>query len=473
MVGLPVPLAGQSGELVVQPNVNAGGPLPPGVSSGVQPSNNPSAASVAPDESAPAPGSVVTHPAGSVVPASATMTSTQLPPTELLSTQSPPSQSPSAQLPPTQVLIAHQPMPMPPGPTTAGPAGPSPEELPMGTIPGPMAPGNPGAVDPNNPGGIAQPIFADAINPPTGGCGCGGGAAAEGHKGTWYGLGDSKPCDDGGGIGHERVMFALFDIDNSQPESDLRMRFGAYYHEQDPDRAEFFWAAAGIKGPTLPEQHVDWQTVDTALELASGKSFSITTEIPLDLLNPVNNPNEAGLGDLTVTTKTVLLNGNDWQITQILRVFTPTGDPLKGLGTGHVSLEPGLLFQYKWSPETYFHGELEYWFPIAGDPPFAGQVLEYGLGISHLLYENDTFAAIPTLEFVGWTVFDGEQTSPLGVPQRVDTMGIFNIEPGIRFASDTGGDLGVIDWGVHASFAVTPNRWYNSAFMLEVRFLFQ
>ena len=52
-------------------------------------------------------------------------------------------------------------------------------------------------------------------------------------------------------------------------------------------------------------------------------------------------------------------------------------------------------------------------------------------------------------------------------------MGIFNIEPGIRFASDTGGDLGVIDWGVHGSFAVTPNRWFNSALMFEVRFLFQ
>jgi hypothetical protein len=452
VVGLPLPLAGQSGELVVQPNVNASGQLPPGV----QPYNNPLPAFPSPDNNAPAPGSFFTQRSDNVVPASAAMA---------------PSEST-----PTQVLIARQPMPMPPGPSSAGPVGPPAEELPLGVVPGPMAPMNPGFVDPNNVGGIAQPIFSQAISPT---CGCGGGSSGSSHKGTWYGLGDSKPCDDGGGIGHERVMFALFDMDSSQPESDLRVQFNAVYHEQNPDRAEFFWAEIGVLGPKVPAPHVDWQSVDTSLELASGKTFSITTEVPLNLVDPAPNfaglrdANTAGLGDVTITTKTVLLNGADWQITQILRTYTPTGDAMKGLGTGHVSLEPGFLFQYKWSPETYFHGELKYWFPIGGDPAFGGQVLRYGFGISHLLYESDTFAAIPTLEFVGWTVFDGSQTSPIGIPQMIDTMGIFNIEPGIRFASDTGGDLGVIDWGVHASFAITPNRWYNSALMLEIRFLFQ
>lgn len=362
---------------------------------------------------------------------------------------------------------------MPPAPATAVPNGAPSEELPQGAAPGTVPP--PSVVEgPSD--GVAQPIFSQAVNPGGGcGCGCGGGdgLSGSGHKGTWYGLGDAKPCDDAAGLGHERVMFALFDMDSSQPESDLRFQFNAVYHEKDPDRAEFFWGEIGVLGPKLPEPFVNWQAVDTSLQLASGKAFSLTTEIPLVLVDPVNNPNTAGLGDVSLTTKTVLLNGNSWQITQYFATYLPTGDAMKGLGDGHVSLEPGFLFQYKWSPETYLHGELKYWFPIGGDPAYGGQVLRYGFGISHLLYENDTFAAIPTLEFVGWTVFDGMQTSPIGIPQMVDTMGIFNIEPGIRFASDTGGDLGVIDWGFHGSFAVTPNRWFNASLMLEIRFLFQ
>ncbi len=453
VVGLPVPLAGQSGELEIQPNVNASGQLPPGI----QPYKAAVATPQSSNDSSPFQGSIFTRQAGNVVQASAAM---------------PPAQVPASQVPPLQMLVAHQPLPMPPGPATDGPSG-SVEELPMGSVPGQVPPSNPGLGDFGSQGGIAQPIFAQAVNPP-GGCGCGcGGSGGSSHKGTWYGLGDAKPCEDGGGIGHERVMFALFDMESSQPESDLRMRFNATYHEQFPDRAEFFWAHIGVTGPKLPEPHVDWQAVDTSLELASGKSFSMTTEIPLVLVDPVNNPNSAGLGDLMLTTKTVLLSGNDWEITQFFRTYLPTGDAMKGLGTGHVSLEPGFLFQYKWSPETYLHGELRYWFPIGGDPTQGGQVLRYGFGISHLLYENDVTAIMPTLEFVGWTAFEGRQTSPFDIPEVVDTMGIFNIEPGIRFASDTGGDLGVIDWGVHASFAVTPNRWFNSALMLEIRFLFQ
>ena len=487
VVGLPLPAAGPGGELVVQPNVNATGQLPPGAVPyanlpGIGPPGHDPPHAVKPADNAQDGGSIFTRQSGGVVTASAMMPpgAPQLAPplappyapaSQLAPYQMPAGQTATAQTPNMQTLLARQPAPMPPGPPTAAASGPSSEELP----PGAAMPGAPGIVDPTGSDPVAQPIFAQAVNQ---GCGCGCGAGCgdgDGHhKGTWYGLSD-KPCgcDGGGGLGHERVMFALFDMDSSQPESDLRFQFNAIYHEKDPDRAEYFWGEIGVLGPKLPEPYVNWQSVDTSLQLASGKAFSLTTEIPLVLVDPVNNPNTAGLGDLSITTKTVLLNGSDWQITQFFRTYINTGDSMKGLGTGHVSLEPGFLFQYKWSPETYFHGEVKYWFPIGGDPAFGGQVLRYGFGVSHLLYENDTFAAMPTLEFVGYTVFDGMQSSPTGIPQMIDTMGIINVEPGIRFASDTGGDLGVIDWGVHASFAATPNRWYNAALLLEIRFLFQ
>jgi hypothetical protein len=313
-------------------------------------------------------------------------------------------------------------------------------------------------------------MFAQSIGD---GCGCGGGGLHGHHDGTFYGLGGIEEGSGEPGIGHERVMFALFEIPSSQPSSNMRFRFNATYDERNPDRADFFWAQTGGRGPKLPERSVDYQDAIASWEVASGKAFSLTTDIPLRFVAPDVNPNTGGLGDLALTTKTVLLNGADWQITQIFRTELPTGDPGKGTGNGHVSLEPGFLFRLKWSPETYFHSQLTYWFPIGDNPVYGGQVLKYGFGVSHLLYESDAFAAIPTLEFNGWTVLNGAQTTfPLGLMQPVDTMGIFNVRPGIRFVRDTGGDLGLFEWGVSGSFGITQNKWYDASWLIEARFVF-
>ncbi len=328
------------------------------------------------------------------------------------------------------------------------------EELPLGA---PMADGP----------AKADPMFGALCEP----------AAPPPHKhqpkGTFYGLGGVEEGTGDPGLGRERVMFAPFFIDTTQPESDMDFQFDAFYHRYDPDRDEYFWAREASRGPKFPESHLNNQDVNFIWEVAAGKSFSITTEIPLRIVDPAVNAGTAGLGDLSVTTKTLLLDGSQWQITQIFRTITPTGDPGKGLGTGHVSLEPGVAFRYKWSPETYLHAELEYWFPLGGDPVYDGQILKYGFGISHVLYENDTFAVMPTLEFVGYTLFNGAQTTfPPTVPQPVDTMGIFEVHPGIRFVHDSLGDLGTYEWGVSSGFGITQNKWYNAMLLVEARFLF-
>ncbi len=51
-------------------------------------------------------------------------------------------------------------------------------------------------------------------------------------------------------------------------------------------------------------------------------------------------------------------------------------------------------------------------------------------------------------------------------------MGIFNVCPGVRFISDTGGDLGLIEWGVSSAFAITANRWFDASVLIECRFVF-
>jgi hypothetical protein len=274
------------------------------------------------------------------------------------------------------------------------------------------------------------------------------------------------------GIGHERVQVAPFGLDVSQPFTNIKIRTDFGYGEQDPDRDEFFWAktrALGGKGPLLPEQSVNYQDVDVYMEQALNPSFSVATTIPLRFINPVVNGDTAGLGDMNVATKLVLLNGRKWQITQLFRTYIPTGAFTRGLGTGHISLQPGLLGRYQWTPETYLHANLEWWIPLGGDPSYDGTIVNWAFGISHVWYDSDAFAVLPTFEILGSSAMSGLQTTPAGLSQSVDTLTVVNLMPGLRLVQDTCGDCGLFEAGIAFGYAVTNNCWYRSLLRLELR----
>jgi hypothetical protein len=133
-------------------------------------------------------------------------------------------------------------------------------------------------------------------------------------------------------------------------------------------------------------------------------------------------------------------------------------------------LEPGLLFRYKWTEGTYLHSQVKYWFPLGADPKFSGQVLGCGVGISHLWIDADNFAVIPTLEFVGWSVLDGQQSLPSRVdPVDVDGMGILNVYPGVRIVHDNLCDFGLFELGIASGFSVTERHWYDSLLRIDLR----
>jgi hypothetical protein len=276
------------------------------------------------------------------------------------------------------------------------------------------------------------------------------------------------------GIGQERVVWAISEIEPSQPLNNFRIRVDSAYRLERPDRAEYFWSKPGLpKGPPLAESLVDYQELRFLLE-AGGPSFSVLTELPLRIVDPVINNNTAGLGDVNVATKVVMLNGSRWQISQVTRTYMNTSVSRRGLGAGHFSLEPGLLFRFKYDERTYVHHEIKFWFPLDGDPDHSGEVLRLGIGVSRVLHETDAFAVIPTLEFVGWSVLDGLETPPpIGPivlpPVEIDPEGIFNIHPGVRFVADTGGDLGLFELGISGSFSASRNRWYEGLLRVDLR----
>jgi hypothetical protein len=195
-------------------------------------------------------------------------------------------------------------------------------------------------------------------------------------------------------------------------------------------------------------------------------SFSVGTELPLIWLNPTINPNTSGFGDMSVTTKLVLLKGQSLQLTQITRTHMPTGQASSGRGNGHVSMEPGLVARYTRDERTMFHGMFTFLFPIGGDPNFSGEVLEYSFGVARVWYDSDQFAIIPTIESVNWAVLSGAK----GIEQnKISGDYIANLHPGVRFVFDRGGDLGLFEAGFGTGFSLTDNHFYQSLFRFDLR----
>jgi len=276
------------------------------------------------------------------------------------------------------------------------------------------------------------------------------------------------------GIGEERVGLAPSELDVTQPFSNFRIRAQGIWNEPSPDRAEFLWAKSitlGGRGPAQLEQSVNYQELRFYLEQAVGTKFSMFVDLPMRWVDPVVNANSAGFSDMNTGTKLLLIDGKCWQITQQMRMYIPTGSTLRGLGNGHMTIEPGLLARYHYSDQTYLHYNLKFWIPVGTDVGYQGLIVNYGAGVSHVLYDGDVWAVIPTFEMVMWSVMTGEQTIfPSPVPVPADSQTILNLFPGVRWVRDCGcQDLGLFEGYLGVGFPVTANRWYDTLLRFDLR----
>lgn len=269
-------------------------------------------------------------------------------------------------------------------------------------------------------------------------------------------------------LGTERNLISIFEIDPARPMTNFRIRMDGAYGYDRPDRAEYFFARQLARGPQAVNNDVNYQDLRFYYEAASD-FISLFTDLPIRSIDPSTSPDTTGFADMNAGIKSRLLAREKWELTTIFRTYIPTGSARKGLGTGHVSLEPGLLGNYRLNCKTYLHGEFKFWFPIGGSADFAGNILRYGTGVSHVLWEScdKPIAIIPTLEFVGWTVLDGRQTNPGGIVSSIDGMWIVNIQPGIRTALGKHFDI-----GLSGAWNLTNDHWYNGLGRLDLRWVF-
>ena len=313
-------------------------------------------------------------------------------------------------------------------------------------------------------------------------------------------------------------------IDPAIPQTMFRLRFDAAFDSNRADRAEYFYGAwrelsfhthtvnhsgsffdANARGPDQFSDHLNYQELTAYLEWALSERFSVFGDVPWRFVhfNDVQeddiptgphppephaseneNPRENGISDIRLGFKYAFVAEPDQRyLTLQFRAYIPTGDARLGLGTGHVSLEPGLLFFQRLSDRMVLEGEILDWNPVGGTAE-AGNVLQYGLGLQYTSYHQGNLSIVPVAELVGWTVLYGFEsfigpagtfvsTEPPAVAATLPTnhgvedasgATILNAKLGVRTYFGNGNDV-YVGWG----HCVTGSRWYEDIFRIEYR----
>jgi len=262
---------------------------------------------------------------------------------------------------------------------------------------------------------------------------------------------------------------AAFFVDAARPVSQMRIRWDAGLNYLFPDRSEFFWGRIGVKGPANPETSVRYHDLNLYTETAIEGKMSIAVNIPYRSLDPDVNNHAAGFSDMDITIKSLIFDCELLQVATQFRTYLPVGNFSKGLGTGHVSLEPSLLFTLKLLPDTYLQGQVSEWIPIGGDNDYQGSILHYHLSLNQVLWRLlPDVPLIGTFEFNGYSFQDGAFTDPvLGPFQKSSGDTYLSIGPGLRLDV-----CKKIDFGVAAAFAVGDRHGPEQIYRTEFRWRF-
>ena len=266
---------------------------------------------------------------------------------------------------------------------------------------------------------------------------------------------------------------AAFFQDGPRPVTQMRLRYESVWDYTFPDKAEFLWAQEGKKGPTPPagvkgEKAVSYQDLSLYNEVAVG-AFSASIDIPYLQMEDDTFGGASGFGDLTIGTKSLLLDCELMQFAIVFNVEVPTGNFLKGLGTGHVTLQPGALMALKLTSMTYLQSDLLYSIPIGGDDSYEGPVLQYHLSLNQMLWNcGNGIKLIGVAELNGYEFLGGAATAPDGTMLSAKNIGsIVSIGPGVRLVV-----CDKIDFGVGSAFNLTEDTVGDEIIRVDFRWRF-
>lgn len=266
---------------------------------------------------------------------------------------------------------------------------------------------------------------------------------------------------------------AAFFTSAARPQSQQRFRWDHADNLTRPDRAEYFWARGDGNGlgpsATGPVAYnaLDYDELRHYTEVAHG-AFGASFEYSYRAID-TEGAHFAGFGDMTIGTKSLMFDTELIQVAFKFDTHVPQGASREGLGTGHVSLEPGLIFGLNLSDASYLQAEVSEWIPLGGDDQYAGAIFKYNASYNHVLaYLHPCVPLIGTAEISGWRFQDGAFTAP-GTATTLSANGdtYLHASGGVRiFFCDKA------DFGVAYSSGVTSNHWAESLIRTELRFRF-
>ncbi len=305
-------------------------------------------------------------------------------------------------------------------------------------------------------------------------CGCFGNGVAGRLAGAFYqAVCCPDPC-------YEPRWVALTDsaffVDSARPITQMRLRTDFGWNLQFPDRSEYYWARIGQKGPSAPNNQKIGETALDAQDLryyteGAIERFSFFIDMGFRHTQPEVFGGASGFSDMVIGTKSVLVDSEMILCTFQFKTFLPTGNAIKGLGTGHTSLEPSMLFALKLTPDLYLQGQLSYFFPLGGTDGLQGSVFHYHFALNQNLWKcGEGVKVIGTLGFNGYKFLNGAYTSPANsaITFPSNTVGdIFEVGPGARLVL-----CDKIDFGVGSSFSLTGDHLYRDIVRAEFRWRF-
>jgi hypothetical protein len=263
--------------------------------------------------------------------------------------------------------------------------------------------------------------------------------------------------------------------DSARPVTQTRLRWDTGWDMLTPDRAEYFWARErGPLGPNVVARFINFRELTMYTEGAIDRIGVFVEQsyrevgVHASPISPTPDTTFSGFGDLNIGTKTLLLDCDLLQFAFQFKTFIPVGSAGKGLGTGHVSLEPAFLSTLHLAPDTYLQAEAAYWIPVGGDSLYQGNVFHGHLAVNQVLWRlcRDV-VLVGTMEFNEWSIINGNFTDPgTGNPARARAS-IFSLGPGARFVI-----CDRIDFGAGTAFSVTGARWAEEMVRAEFRWRF-